>query len=120
MRLNCIPHAEQISNNRTAPKRVVPSRIAAEPQRVSRSSPNLRNEEVNGTRRADGRGGGRGTGRGPPQGQRNADNRSRPQPRDTERAAPQPKYDMLVVVEGINDMKAVRRAVNADVSLKKN
>ena len=26
-----------------------------------------------------------------------------------------PKYDMLIVVEGVNDMKAIRRALNADV-----
>jgi hypothetical protein len=41
-------------------------------------------------------------------------------PRDTNgsnvNSPSSPKYDMLIVVEGINDMKAVRKTLNADVS----
>lgn len=35
--------------------------------------------------------------------------------RSQENRPERPKYDMVVVVEGVNDMRAVRRAVNADV-----
>jgi len=41
-------------------------------------------------------------------------------PRDADRsnfqAPSSPKYDMLVVVEGVNDRKAVHKTLNADVS----
>lgn len=53
------------------------------------------------------RGGGRGRGRG----------REFAQGQETQRSSPPPpKYDMIVVVEGVNDMKAVRKTLNADVS----
>lgn len=38
------------------------------------------------------------------------------QNQQTEGAGQAKKINMLIVVEGVNDMKAVRRAVNADVS----
>ena len=119
------PHGQHISNINLKPERLAPSRIAVEPQRRSSEyDPRLQSDQVGrGRGRSVGRGGGRGpgraSGRGPPQGQRNIDSRHIKPSNNAEKrteGAPDPKYDMLVVVEGINDMKAVRRAMNADVS----
>jgi hypothetical protein len=78
-----------------------------------------RQESGSGRREPPGRGGG-GGGRGRSSPQRQQTQFSSPQQRETNRQnsqpPPTPKYDMLIVVEGVNDMKAVRRALNADVS----
>jgi len=85
---------------------------AAENPRSQRQAPgNGRTEPQS----RDGGGRGRGRSGSSPRGQETRRFSPRDANRNNIQNPPAPKYDMLVVVEGVNDMKAVRKTLNADV-----
>ena len=86
---------------------------ASEPRRQNQEAGRGRREPLK--QSGGGRGGGRG--RNFPQRQESQRSSTRDDGRNNITLPISPKCDMLVVVEGVNDMKAVRKTLNADVRL---